>query len=981
MNPKPISFRPSGSRRDRTNRRQYHSCDRCRKGRRGCDAVHLGIDPFGSGQNKRRGCSACQKFNKECTFEWLRSIPQQALPRRLNPKPKVSEQRLQDEPGFDVVFAGADISTTYHAQQIERTDNETNLQDELDQNMGVDPLRLSEDGFPLKFDHQLGSLLRPPSSGHITEDLFFGPAYDFTSPKQFSQSVFIRDRLHGVEVTGKNNELAVQIQDRDSTGQIYRDSDHDQTLETPLAEEAHSSRQFGLDMPMPSVDGTQETSSANQSDLLGSAHRQNDVQDLVLGWYPTSTSPSSGTVDAPPLQNCVATQHSTMVSMQEHQLADRSAKITISNDLMEIYCSSLENAIQCWIDTETCPYRIETDVGLSPYTLNERTSSWSISNTLYDRVYKLDTAFERQRHRPLTSAEQAGSSKALKLAIMAFASQWSYSSRSSSTGIHKRTRPLRNDRYAVEPRRNSDFEVSGSHDFERLLRLSLWHESQRCIRRWRYCGSFRVILAFIVLFCNQQPVDEDELDSSPEYNPEALLVSQDLRPGASVPSNLDWFDNQLNSKAISSDTRTQVLANKSAPYFAPLSSSFCGQEGVQDLETGLRHLLTWRRLISSRLFKQDGTLQTATETPSTSKELPAPQYISDFNLLFWLGIMCDTTSSVLNQRPLVIPDSETLTNPSAGTFDLDSITNTCRATQRSSEDEENLKGMTKSVDIWGSYLLDTDQTRRRSTGAENLSTSQFESKTIQQAVPLKVLFWRKVGKLQNMALNEPTSSPAEVENTIKESLTVHQYWTTNYGEFFTACIREHSNLSVQSQSWYPDLVLGWNMGCLLLARYIDLFDSKSRSEKLGKALRASSALTSELRKVSAYAIAEAGRVSCLPPTSAETSSLATNNISFNNQSAILSDPHTEKVVKAIVVAGEVLLDWLRQWRSPAEGDSVLHLSWLYSNTSSEEISRHCVSCINALDLLRSKSDNARLSFEQLALRYNLLNGSEMNTPL
>jgi hypothetical protein len=299
--------------------------------------------------------------------------------------------------------------------------------------------------------------------------------------------------------------------------------------------------------------------------------------------------------------------------------------------------------------------------------------------------------------------------------------------------------------------------------------------------------------------------------------------------------------------------------------------------------------------------------------------------------------------------------------------------------------------MTQSVDIWGSYLLDADRIWRRNlVAAENLPTSQLKSKMIQRGVPLKLLFWRKVGKLKNMIYSheqQPTSSPTptEIENVIREVLAVHQYWTMNYGEFFTACTKEHSNLSFQSQSWYLVLVLGWNMTCLILALYIDFVDRNAMSERLGQSLRDSSALTSELKKASIYAIAEATRVSsCLPTTSssllAEDASLgagtSTNKSSLPallSQSAIFSDPHTEKVVKALEIVSEILLDWLRQWRSPAAGDCVLHLKWLHTKTSSDEISRHCVSCINALDLLKSKSDAARLTAEHLMVRFSLLN--------
>jgi Fungal Zn(2)-Cys(6) binuclear cluster domain len=997
MNPKAAFSGPSSRRRNKIDRRQYQSCDRCRKGRRGCDADSLGIDPFGrsepttSSQIRRRGCSRCQKFNKECTFEWLRSIPRQVLPRRLKPKPNPSEQRFRDQPGFNAVIPSADLSPTNNAQQPEKTGTGTKFHDDLNLDNDLDGFPLPDIGLPLAVDNWIGSIPRPTLSGQTAAESFSGTARDFVSSNLFDQSGFSGDQFHGTKSTGRSSDPTVWVQNNEHTGQIYIDSSHDQIFDTLWVGEAHPSSQSDPRMPIPTIDGIQTTSLEDQNNLLGLEYHQN------MGWFPTATSPSICTVDAELLTNCVATQHCPTINMQEHRLADKSNKITISNDLMRIYFDTLENALECWIDIETCPYRIETDVGLRSYTVKEQTSVSSFSTTLYNRVHRLDATFSKQRSRPLSRAEDSGSSEALKLAIMAFACQWSHSSRSSSTNLNEKTLALTDEDHAVELPPTSDFEVSDTQEFERLLRLSVWHESQRCLKRWRYCGSFRVIFASIVLFCSQQPLDEDEPKEFGE-NHLGPFASQDLGAGKSEHSSLDCLEDQLNSSAPSSNSPAQVFANQRIPDLTLFSSSFSGHEGLQHLEIGLHQLLTWRRsIISSHLHKHKGGFHTeTTEVPCDSNALPGSQDLSDFNRFFWLGVMCDTTSSVLNQRSLIIPDNETFISSDGVTrLDMDSITTTTFGASRWRIDVDHhhpSNRMIQSVDIWGSYLLDADRIWQRSLVAmENLSTSQLKSKKIKQGVPLKLLFWRKVGKLQNMISSheqQPMSSPTptEVENAIKEALAVHQYWTVNYGEFFTACTREHLNLSIQSRSWYLVLVLGWNMACLILAQYIDFVDRNDMSEKLGQSLRGSSALTNELKKTSAYAIAEAAGVSsCLPTTSsslsagedaslaADTSATKSSHPVLLGQSAIHSDPQTEKVVKALEIASEILLDWLRQWRSPAVGDYVPHLSWLYTSTSSDEISRHCISCINALNLLRSKSDVARLTAEHLIVRYSLLN--------
>lgn len=59
---------PSGT--SKTGRRQYRSCDQCRKGKRACDIV-LSEEPVSS--QSAAPCSNCAKTRKPCTLVWLNS--------------------------------------------------------------------------------------------------------------------------------------------------------------------------------------------------------------------------------------------------------------------------------------------------------------------------------------------------------------------------------------------------------------------------------------------------------------------------------------------------------------------------------------------------------------------------------------------------------------------------------------------------------------------------------------------------------------------------------------------------------------------------------------------------------------------------------------------------------------------------------------------------------------------------------------------
>ncbi|KAK5046323.1 hypothetical protein LTR84_008467 [Exophiala bonariae] len=848
------------------------------------------------------------------------------------------------------------------ASHLESFGTGTNVND-ADSNLGLEALPSSVYGLPLTIDYQLGSLWLPDL---LEEANVY--SYGFVSPRENGQDGRLGGQSQSLESKGLRNNPAVWLESANvPTG--HEDLDHDQGVQAFYDNQLYPSRQFDAGSPISLIEAI---SLKAQNDVLEIGNYHTEEQGPVLGSSTNASSTTSRNADVHrPTEQLWPT-----ISMQEHLLAERSNKITISDDLLTIYHESLENALQCWIDRGTCPYRLETDIECPSHVVNEQERSSSISTSLYDQVHKLDAAFSGRRRRPLTGAEDSGSSKVLKLAVMAFASQWSHESQSSSTSS---TWAFTCEHPTVESRSKSDFEAAGAQEFGRLLRLSVWHESQRCLGRWKHCGSFRVILASIVLFCTQPPLDEDEWTDLPEGRLDPS-TAHDLRFREAIHPRVGDFNGQLTSRAPSSSAPAQDFANMAFPDLPRYSSSFCGHEVLHDLEIALGHLSNWRRSIKPS--SQIGSLH------STSS---GSRCLADFNLLFWLGVMCDTTSAVINQRALVMPDTETgMAFCSLEISDLDPTTfGALRLSTEINQHRSHPELRTYSVDIWGSYLLDVDRLWRDDlTKTSEPTTSQLTSKMLQRAVPLKLLFWRKVSRLQSMLPSlerQPTSpKPTEIENAIKEALAVHQYWTVNYSGFFTSCIANHSDLPFQLQSWYLVLVLGWNMACLILAQCIEVVDSNAMSERLGQSLRTSSAMTCELRKSGVYAISEAAKVSCYPPSLAidESARLTPGMCSTRSshpvllsQSALLADPHTEKVIKALEMAAETLLDWLRQWRGPMLNDNAPHLSWLYNNTSSDEISRHFVSCINALDLMKCKSDVSRLTARHLMVRYRLVSAA------
>ncbi|KAI1807485.1 hypothetical protein F4811DRAFT_505986 [Daldinia bambusicola] len=635
------------------------------------------------------------------------------------------------------------------------------------------------------------------------------------------------------------------------------------------------------------------------SSSMGEVSRSHSTLRPLLGAEPTSTLAS--------------------IDTRENRMADAWNKFSITTSFMKLYINSMENALTCWINEDTCPLEGNNTPSCPP----------SIPLILYERVYRLDTAFSKLRC-PLTREEQFGSSKALKLAIMAFSSQFSSYDYQEDCVSTKSS-------HGLEPEPIPTLITSEGKGFEHLMRQSLWNEARRCLDRWQPCGSFRVILASIIFAVVQQRLDEDEIENLRKKYTENYSMSE-------------LMDAQLH-----------------LPDTAFCVSSMDCQYGLQHLETATRHLLSWKRIISSSLRAQNNTQQIAINI-NREKDgvITASWEHTHFNLLFWLIVMFDTTSSLLNRRPLAIPDSDIMSTSNSANIYIDPALLSNSQSLNPNTTDTGFASLPTS--LWNS-LIDIDKFQQEGLVEDD---SICRLKTLQKAVPLKVLFWNKVAKLQDLVSRR--SSSVEIEGAVKEALYVREYWIKNYSEFFENCVREHHQLSFQVQSWYLVLGMGWNLACLILTKYIDYLDENSTLGGFAHTHQACNGSSNdEMKKISAYAIAELGRASC-SPTDAE-SSIGRSDVHFSLcRSAILADPHTAKVVEALETACNILLVWISYWQSPVECNNHARLEWLHANTDCLILRQHCARCIETLKLLAKKSDISGLAASRLTLRYRMLGG-------
>ncbi|EXJ71134.1 uncharacterized protein A1O5_06128 [Cladophialophora psammophila CBS 110553] len=630
-------------------------------------------------------------------------------------------------------------------------------------------------------------------------------------------------------------------------------------------------------------------------------------------------------------------------NMREFDLTQSFGKGLISDRLLSIYHDSFENSLSCWVTESNCPYKIPRLLLGSP-TQRRKLLSYLASTRFYHRVRRLDNAFSTLRRQPLSRGDGARASKALMLAIMAFASQWTH-----SHDGHRRSRSLYSEADVNQPHQTSgkDFsDINGTdpYDFERLIQQSLWNEAVDAVHSCFNVDSFELIFAQIIFSIMERPshFDKTEGDEHSRFD--------------SRHSNVSSI-----SSALAGNPRDRVI-----PCPERRRKATVGNERY--LEIALHHLLAWKRRISSAKQQQAVRAQFPSgNTPILSRPISLEDYQA-FDMFFWFGVMCDTTSAVLSDRLPVIPDTDSV-------FNLDDGQRASRPAGVDvslSRHSQPQRDTTSKASVWASCLANAKPSLFGVPTVRWPWPPGVAEGMLQEATPVKVLLWRKITVIKAL-LSKETTPPSVIERCIAETLKVYEYWQEHYGEFILNCISNHAHLSFKIQSWYVILASHWHLAALLVAHYIDLVDVTLRSETVQRSLRQSSALVLELQKANAYAIANLARVAN-PPESNPSS----HEQSFHYASAygaLVTEPWPEVLNQTLTRACEVLLLWLSSTKqpTPAPIPTASQQAWISANTSVSELTKHSTSCIEALNLLGSCSQLAQLAAFSLETRLKSLN--------
>lgn len=552
---------------------------------------------------------------------------------------------------------------------------------------------------------------------------------------------------------------------------------------------------------------------------------------------------------------------------------------TMTRNLIRIYHDSMENALSCWLTEHNCPYS-GSDSSILPFgERKEWGPSWS--NRVCIRVCRLDCASSSLRGRPLSAEEDTTAARALHLAIIAFASQWTQHAQ-KGTGLAVPA-PIAYD--------------------ERSIRERVWNEARHVMEHSAGIPSFRIAFANIIFSLAESPLDN----------------GQDERLG-------------------------HLLENDSAPRF---------------LETANRQLFTFRHkyrrrkleaLSSTKKSRMRSTdlkttdvleMSKRSESPPVCPILASSEHRNTLSLLFWLGVMFDTLSAAMYQRPLVVSDEDSQI-VSASTSVPDS------------EDRVDFDGWSipqtgrlEKHDVWGDFFLRGPVERRISQVQPRWPCSYEEAASVlSEATPVKVLLYRRVTQLQTLIYRG--ASCDRLEDVIQKTLLVYNHWNCTYQSFMLDCVANHKLLPPRIQSWYVILDAHWHLAAMLLADAVETIDGGSLGSDTECAARESTELVSRLRIENALAVGELARSSLdgQEPTIRRLFHDSLNEVAF------LAEPWTVVLIHSFAKAGYISLESLH-----APGGQYMYAECFRQN---------CMFCICALQYLGRKSDMAFLIARDLS---------------
>lgn len=884
-------------------RRQNRSCDQCRKAKRACDApslwdiqrnserlrtgtdassgVSLAEEHLDEIDSRALRCSYCLRTRKQCTFHWVRAqlqtgpvgdvSTQAGTNARRVPDParaKAKRQRPRPQPGPSptqtaLPITGLDVNATALLDMLQAPPSTHDLTSWGPMETGFanfsgfpnsafDPMPMNGVFNTSAFDtglhpNMLGPL-DPTSTPSHPHPLDLSPAPDLPT--------------HGLHQTR-----------------------HQSTTEEDNGENGWPLTQTRSAPDLP-FQPSPSASNSYESDISSRSLSARHYSDSVARSYGTSISPFSAA----------------------HLMATNTNKGLISDNLMRIYHDVLEHALSCWLSEETCPYRPNSVTRPSSNGVSWLASNFEKLNVLdhyepkqqdnriYRRVVKLDKVAQSTKLIKLTRSEDKAASKALHLAIMAFATQWAQGSQRERERFPQSLASLD----------STDFADDMNADFDRTLQKSFWAQAKRALQDCSDMECFRVVCADLIMGLAQKPMDDEDL----------AFDRRDSMP----PNGFGGDSPIVGGEGSIASQISDIIAAEGPPVF---------------MERAARKMHALKFQYEAR---ETGVLDSSKSSlgleRATSAESLSDEERGTIGLVYWMTVMFDTVSSSMNGRPVVVSDEECHHDPTYPSYP-----------DRPEHDAFNIEYSPHDARWWAELFV-----RENAEGVLRWPCStETATKGVVAAAPVKVILFRHVSYLQNTVRSKYRGEA--VEKVISNSMAVYKHWNVTYGAFFRDLVHQYNSVPTHIQSWFVCVVAHFHCAALLLADLIELVDENNLGVEYSTQVRLRVDVVRFLRQDSAAILSDLARVSTCP-RAGDIPGTHISDLHFAVvEGSILTEPWTMILIRAFTKAAILHLTEVEE--------SVRHDPSSLENHTIMILARRCEDCTKALYCLGKKSDMAR----------------------
>lgn len=560
-------------------RRQNHSCEQCRRSRKACDGYLLNslVVHEQALDTSLRPCSYCARTGKTCSHNpsWTEAHSiaktQSALGTGLWPEdyssaPPTKRRKTNDLFGTQSTnsIGSLDQLPDLSNATTQSTGNDGSLDDMLPAFGPSDANDASFWGDPALSINCSYSLSPNSSVDSACLDIF---SNSYPGDVSLSQSFCAMQQTPYHEMWPGNNSIdrvtcSSAVSDQDTTA-LYESGSTMPTSDENLVCSSHP----------------KQKSSESKETTEGREHRQ-------------------GLVKRRPIAAQAQPFH------VDFGLMAATSNTLITDSLLGIYHDVLENNLACWLSESTCPYQVQSSrqfkAGHDTTASQIGGATWS--NQIYHRVVQLDRVARKTGQLQLSRDENRAASKALSLAIMAFATQWSQGKPRDPT-----------PRYDGDESDLDDSALDEGDEFEHNIRESTWEQAKCALQTCSDLESYRVIYAELIFGLVQRPV---------------------ARVGK-IRSNPSAYRGSISQRKLDV---TKLLASQNHSV-------------IVERATRKAHTMKFRFEAVDVGFGNSATGEVPTGRLSSESK-------STIGLLYWLAVMLDTVSSSISEKPVALADED-----------------------------------------------------------------------------------------------------------------------------------------------------------------------------------------------------------------------------------------------------------------------------------------------------------------------------------